>query len=258
METHLYLSLIPEALILSQLPPEKFGAYVATGSRRQIEGPAGGFEVDQSADLSGFRLDEARARCKVHRDGSPRRSTYVAVYNVLPRVPLEALRKVYLTTPSGLTLGLDPGTWAGDGHERFFLYQELGPVYPRVASRLGPKAFCELVTAPEKLVTLPRIAFIDLKLGSLASDTDIQLDGSLPYQNAEHLRECLRSLRDHAERMTKIVYRGMRPDILFSMVRSGLFVGDTTGLRFFPMPSEEALESQHTLWWHSAQAVKGY
>jgi hypothetical protein len=42
------------------------------------------------------------------------------------------------------------------------------------------------------------------------------------------------------------------------MVRSGLFVGDTTGLRFFPMPSEEALESQHTLWWHSAQAVKGY
>jgi hypothetical protein len=127
-----------------------------------------------------------------------------------------------------------------------------------VASRLGPKAFCELVTAPEKLVTLPRIAFIDLKLGSLASDTDIQLDGSLPYQNAEHLRECLRSLRDHAERMTKIVYRGMRPDILFSMIRSGLFVGDTTGLRFFPLPSEEILESKHTLWWHSAQAVKGY
>jgi hypothetical protein len=29
METHLYLSLVPEALILSQLPPEKFGAYVA-------------------------------------------------------------------------------------------------------------------------------------------------------------------------------------------------------------------------------------
>jgi hypothetical protein len=24
------------------------------------------------------------------------------------------------------------------------------------------------------------------------------------------------------------------------------------------MPSEEILESEHTLWWHSAQAVKGY
>ena len=258
MESHLYLSLIPEALILSQLPPEKFGAYMATGSRRQIEGPAIFFEVDQSADLSGFRMAEAVARCKPHRDGSPRRSVYMAVFNVLPRVPLEALRKVYLTTPSGLTLGLDPAPWSGDGHDCFFLYQELGPVYPRVASRLGPKAFCELVTSPDKLVTLPRLAFIDLKLGRLASDTDIQLDGSLPYQNVEHLRECLRSLRDHPERMTKIVYRGMRPDILFSLVRSGVFVGDNTGFRCFPMPSEETLEADHTLWWHSAQAVKGY
>jgi len=258
MDSYLYLSLIPEALILSQLPPEKFGSYLATGSKRQIEGPAVFIEVDQDADLSGFRMEEARARCKIHRDGSPRRSTYIAVFNVLPRVPLGALRKVYLTTPSGLTLGLEPGSWAPKDLDKFFLYQELGPVYPRVASRLEPKAFCEFVTAPEKLVTLPRLAFIDLKLGSLASDTDIQLDGSLPYQNVEHLRECLRSLRDHPERMTKIVYRGMRPDILFSMVRSGLFVGDTTGFRFFPMPSEDKLETDHTLWWHSAQAVKGY
>lgn len=258
MQSHLYLSLIPEALIMSQLPPDKFGAYLATGSKRQIEGPAVFFEVDQSADLSAFRMDEARARCVAHRDGSPRRSVYMAVFNVLPRVPLDALMKAYLTTPSGLTLGLAPGDWEGDGHDRFFLYQELGPVYPRVASRLGPKAFCELVTAPDKMVTLPRLAFIDLKLGSLAADTDIQLDGSLPYQNVEHLRECLRSLRDNPERMTKIVYRGMRPDILFSMVRSGMFVGDHHGFRHFPMPSEESLEADHTLWWHSAQAVKGY
>lgn len=258
MDTYLYLSLIPEALILSQLPPEKFGAYLATGSRRQIEGPAIFFEVDQTADLSAFRMDEARARCKVHRDGSPRRSTYIAVFNVLPRVPMGALRKVCLTTPSGLTLGLDPGAWQEKGHDKFFLYQELGPVYPRVASRLEPKTFCEAVTAPEKLVTLPRLAFIDLKLGSLASDTDIHLDGQVPYQNVEHLRECLRALRDHPERATKIVYRGMRPDILFSLVRSGLFVGDSREFRFFPMPSEEKLEADHTLWWHSAQSVRGY
>lgn len=258
MASYLYLSLIPEALILSQLPPDKFGAYMATGSKRQIEGPAVFFEVDQSADLSCFRMDEARARCKAHRDGSPRSSVYLAVFNVLPRVPLGALRKVYLTTPGGLTLGLNPAEWPGDGHDKFFLYQELGPVYPRVASRLGPKAFCEQVTSPDKLVTLPRLAFIDLKLGRLAADTDIQLDGQLPYQNVEHLRECLRSLRDHPDRMTKIVHRGMRPDILFSMVRSGVFIGDTGGFRYFPLPPEDVLESDHTLWWHSARAVKGY
>ena len=116
----------------------------------------------------------------------------MAVFNVLPRVPLEALSKVYLTTPSGLTLGLAPGPWAGDGNDRFFLYQELGPVYPRVASRLGPKAFCELVTAPDKLVTLPRLAFIDLKLGRLASDTDIQLDGTITELGAPQPFEVVR------------------------------------------------------------------
>jgi len=50
----------------------------------------------------------------------------------------------------------------------------------------------------------------------------------------------------------------MRPDILFSMVRSGLCVGDTHGLRYFAMPTEDSLEAEHTLWWHSARAVKGY
>lgn len=258
MESHLYLSLIPEALILSQLPPEKFGAYMATGSKRQIEGPAVFFEVDQSADLSAFRMDEAKARCVAHKDGSPRRSVYIAVFNVLPRVPLDALKKVYLTTPAGLTLGLDSGESAASKLDKFYLYQELGPVYPRVASRLAPKEFCEAVTSPDKLVSLPRLAFIDLNLGKLATDTDIELDGRVPYQNVDHLRECLRGLRDNPGRATKIVNRGLRPDILFSLIRSGLYVGDTYGFRCFPMPQEETLEKDHYLWWHSAQALRGY
>jgi len=258
MSNHLYLSLIPEALIMSQLPPDKFGAYMATGSKRQIEGPAVFFEVDPAADLADFRLAEAEARCQAHADGSPRRSIYVAVWNVLPRVPLAALGKCYLTTPAGLTLALEPAEWGGGNGDRYHLYQELGPVYPRVASGLDPKAFVELVCSPDKMVSLPRLAFIDLKLGVLGHDPDAALAGQVPYQHIDHLRECLRALRDNPGRMTKIVNRGLRPDILFSFIRSGVFVGDTSGLRFFPMPSEEQLESEHNLWWHSAQALRGY
>ncbi len=258
METYLYLSLIPEALILSHLPPGKFGTYMATGSKRQIEGPAVFFEVDQSARLGGFRIEEARARCLPHPDGSPRRSTYVAVYNVLPNVPLSALKSAYLTTPSGLSLQLDKGEPKPLEADSFYLYQELGPVYPRVASRLAPKAFCELVTSPTKLVSLPRIAIIDMELGALASNPEARLDGHMPYQNLDHLRDCLRGIRDTPERMTKIVNRGLRPDILFSMIRTGVYLGDTTDFCCFPMPSEEELEKNHHLWWHSAQAVRGY
>ncbi len=258
MQNYLYLSLIPEALILSQLPPEKFGAYVATGSKRQIEGPAVFFEVDQSANLSAFRMDEARTRCVAHEDGSPRRSVYISVYNVLPRVPLGALMKAYLTTPAGITLPLEPGDCGSANGDSYFLYQELGPVYPRAVSRLEPRAFCELVASPEKMVSLPMLAFIDLKLGALANDPDAEAGGKIPYQHLDHLRECLRSLRDHPERMTKIVNRGLRPDILFSHIRSGLFIGDSKQTRCFPMPSEEVLERDHHLWWHSAQSVRGY
>lgn len=258
MQNHLYLSLIPEALVLSQLPPSKFGAYMATGSKRQIEGPAVFIEIDQSADLSAFRMDEAYARCKTHRDGSPRRSVYIAVFNVLPRLPLAALGRAYLTTPAGITLALDDAGVPSLAQDRYHLYQELGPVYPRVASSLEPREFCTCVTSMDNPVSLPRLAFIDFKLGGLATDCEAALTESLPYQNLDHLRECLRSLRDHPERKTKTVYRGMRPDILFSLIRSGLYLGDAGGMKFYPVPDEATLESEHHLWWHSAQAVRGY
>jgi hypothetical protein len=258
MQNHLYLSLIPEALILSQLPPDKFGAYIATGSKRQIEGPAVFFEVDQSADLSAFRMDEAQARCKPHQDGSARRSIYVSIYHVLPQVPLAALTRAYLTTPAGLTLALDSAELPPSSEDKYFLYQELGPVYPRAASRLDPQAFCQLVASPDKMISLPRLAFIDLKLGLLGHDPKAKLEGNLPYQNLDHLRECLLFLNASPSHKTKIVNRGLRPDILFSMIRSGLFIGDASELRFFPMPSEETLERNHHLWWHSAQAIRGY
>jgi len=257
MEPRLYLSLIPEALIFSQLTPEKFGMYMAIGSSRQIEGPAVFFEVDQSADLAAFRIDEARKRCVPHPDGSPHRSIYAAVYNVLPHVPLTALKRAYLTTPSGFTLGIDATDWEEQSDDAVFLYQELGPVYPRAASRLEPWEFCRHVTDPASLVSLPRVAFIDLKLGALATNPATPGAAGLPYQNLEHLRSCLKDVHPDNGRATKIVNRGLRPDILFYLIRSGLFIGDKeAGMRYFPLPGEDELERDHYLWWHSARSVK--
>ena len=259
METHLYLSLIPEALILSHLSPAEFGRYTATGAKRQIEGPAVFFEVDPAADLSAFRMDEARARCVPHPDGRRRNSVYVAIYDVLRRVPIDALGRAYLTTPSGITLGLEPGSCPEpEANEAHFFYQELGPVYPRVASRLEPWSFCEWVTSPAQLIALPAIAFIDLKLGGLAYNPP-RADRPLPpYQHAEHIRECFEGLGRKPDTPVKIVNRGLRPDILFYLVRSGLYVGGGGAMRYFPLPDEETLESDHHLWWHSAQTMKGY
>ncbi|MCX7868640.1 MAG: hypothetical protein N2322_01700 [Terrimicrobiaceae bacterium] len=256
MTQFLYLSLIPEALILSQLPPDKFGAYMATGAKRQIEGPAVFFELDPAADLPGFRIQEGRARCVAHPDGSPRCSTYLGVYGVLERVPVSTLKKAYLATPAGLTLGLDPSDAPPSHGEKYFLYQELGPVYPRVASTLEPAEFCRFVADPSSMVSVPRIAFIDLKLEAMSRDCEAPAE--LPYPHLGHIRECLRFLRDNPSRKTKIVNRGLRPDILFSMLRTGLYIGDAREVRAFLLPPEDEIERNHQLWWHSARAARGY
>ena len=44
--THLYLSLIPQALIASMLEPSSFGRYYAVGTRVHSRGEAIFFEVD--------------------------------------------------------------------------------------------------------------------------------------------------------------------------------------------------------------------
>jgi hypothetical protein len=259
MKIHTYLSLMPEALVLSHLPPDQFGKYMAIGNRRKSEGPVVFFEVADDADLSGFKLTEARARCTPHEDGSPHRSVYVSVYHVLPRVPLPSLLKAYLTTPSGFTLGLDSAEWVPCSKDGLFLYQELSPVYPRAASRLNPLDFCRHVADPDAMVSLPRLAFIDLDLGPLAVDPEASIGGQeLPYQNLDHLRECLSAVAPGQERTTKIVNRGLRPDLQFHLIRTGLFIGDRAEMKFFPMPSEETLERQHQLWWYSARTAKGY
>ena len=258
MKTHLYLSLIPESLILSHLEPKQFGTYLATGNKRTTEGPAIFLELDPEADLSKFPMEKAYQRFTPHADGGPRRSTYVAVYNVLPRVPLEAIKYAYLTTPAGLTLQLERGEWVPETQEKFFLYQEMAPVYPEVASSLEPRAFCELVTSSDKLVSIPRLAFVDLRLGSLAMDPESKEVENFAHPKVDHLRDCLRAVGGKGEHPAKIVNRSPSPDILFTLIKSGLFIGDSTDFVHFPLPPEEILETKHTLWWHSAKSMRGY
>ncbi len=50
MTVHLYLSMLPEALIASMLSPEEFGIYYAVGSQKKSRGQAIFFEKHQPAE----------------------------------------------------------------------------------------------------------------------------------------------------------------------------------------------------------------
>ncbi|MBS3753667.1 MAG: hypothetical protein KGY46_09815 [Anaerolineales bacterium] len=253
MDTHLYLSLIPEALIASMLPPEDFGVYYAVGSAKKAQGQAIFFELDPDYRHEYFRIEEGLSRCVPHDDGRPKASVYISIYRVLEHVSLDALKKLYLVTRDGRVLGLDPrDEWPEEG-KGMHLYQEIVPVHPLVASTLGPKAFFDLIVKDTaSLFSLPAICFVELRLGELAEDPEGGDVGNLPYSNMAHLRQCLVDLRTKRVH-TKMVNRIQPATFPYRMISSGIFVGNGDQFKFFAMPADKQLRKEHYRWWRSAQ-----
>lgn len=253
MKRHIYLSLIPESLIVSMLPPEEFGNYYAVGSRKRTRGQAIFFEVDPvllGSAMPGSGLEE---RCVPHADGTPKRSVYLSVYRVLEQVPLEALKRLYLVTDDGRVLGIDPAAYHPDPAEGLHLYQEICPLTVRVASRLDPVEFGSFITDRSQPISVPKIVFCDLILRQLRTNLESREIGELPYRNIGHLRDCLRELSDQAGKRSKTVERMMRQELLYRTLKSGFFVAEGSRMLFFPMPPKDQLEREYYEWWRSAQ-----
>ena len=251
MAVHLYLSLIPEALVVSMLPPAEFGQYYATGPRYKTRGQAAFAEVDPGFRHPDLSIEEAIARCVPHPDGRPKASVYISVYRVLERVPLNAIGDLHLTTAYGQTLPLKRSADAPESPGPFHLYQELAPVNTLVASSLQPREFSEtVVTRPSNFSRFPALAFVELGIGELAKDPELGSVRELPYPYVHQLRESLLELG--TSKQSKLVARAQAPDFLYRMVNSGFFIGNGNDLGYFPIPSHSDLRHHHSQWWRTA------
>jgi hypothetical protein len=255
MTVHLYLSLIPEALIASMLSPEDFGSYYAVGSHKKLHGQAVFAELDPNFESDYFKIAEGLKRCVPHEDGRPKRSVYISTYRVLEHIPMDAIQKLYLVTAYGEVLGIDPSTnYPGNGNG-LHMYQELSPVSPLVVSTLGPIDFYKFVIQDEdNLIHLPAVSFVELRLGELAADPEYGSLQDLPYHYSNHLRECLMGLESKTIQ-TKMVNRVQSPEFLYRTIESGLYIGNTETLLYFPLPTREELRGQYYRWWRSANAA---
>lgn len=249
---HLYLSLIPEALIASQLEPAAFGSYYAVGRNGRTFGEAIFFELDPGFRSDDFAFDLADERCVTQPDGAPKSSVYLGIYNVLARIPVTALGKLYLVTDDGRTLELERGEYTPDREHPLHLFQEFCPKRPIVASRLEPQAFCRSITDPKRPVNLPRIVFSDLMLGELAFDPLNGKADDLPYPYIGHLRDVLADFTANTKD-SKLVLKHVREGVLYRTVQNGFFVGDHEDFAYYPFPSRRELESTYYDWWRSAQ-----
>jgi hypothetical protein len=245
MKKYIYLTATPEALIASMLPPEDFGAYLSTGTKKRNKGQAIFFEVDLGLIEKLIDIDSLNKRCVPKTDGKPKSSVYLSVYRVLEIIPLAALKSLYLTSDNGHTLELKrtPYDLSKEIKGNLHLFQELLPVTPLVATDLKPSAFLKRLTDGSIPIVLPKLFFVELKLGELATNP---LKGSsqyIPYANVGHLRDCLEILQGEYEKHMKTVQRIYSGSLLYRTIESGFYVGAKDEIIFYPYPDMEELEN---------------
>jgi hypothetical protein len=251
MKIHLYLLCYQgEALVASHLEPEAFGAYMATGTQKHTSGNLMFFELDPDVKSDFLKIDAVKALCLPHHDGSPRRSKYASIYRVLEHLPLNTYRNLHLVTRDGRVLALSPQSYAAPVNAApVHLYTELAPVTPRVVSSLDPQEFVRFITNPANPVHVPRILFAD---SLIEREADGSLAGYLPYANPAHIVDCIESLGRGKGKITKTVERNPALIAFYRTIGRGFFLGDSTGVVFYPFPSKDDLEDRHHLWWRSA------
>jgi len=245
MSKFIYLTATPEALIASMLPPAEFGAYLSTGTKKRNKGQAIFFEVDLVKIENLIDTESLNKRCIAKEDGKPKSSVYLSVYKTLEMIPLSALKSLYLTTDNGQTLELKqtPYNASKEVTGKLHLFQELCPVTPLVASELAPSAFLKRLTDGSIPIVLPKLFFVDLKLGELATNP---LSGSvehLPYSNIGHLRDCLEILKGEYEKHMKTVQRVYSGSLLYRTIESGFYIGSKDQILYYPYPSLTDLEN---------------
>jgi hypothetical protein len=244
MSKYIYLTCTPEALVASMLPPEGFGMYLSTGTKKRNKGQTIFFEVDLGQIESIIDMDSLNKRCVAKEDGSPKSSVYLSVYRVLEKIPTSALKSLYLTTDHGTVLELKKASYdrSKESRNALHLYQELCPVTPLVASELAPSAFLKRLTDGSIPIVLPKLFFVELKLGELATNP---LGGSaehLPYTNIGHLRDCLEILRGEYEKHMKTVQRIFSGTLLYRTIETGFYAGAKDEIVYYPYPAMKELE----------------
>jgi len=248
MNKHLYVTCYRvEALVASQLPPREFGAYMAVGTKKLYRGRVLFFEIDRSLQSDYFNLERVNEECLPHQDGKPKRSLYLSIYRVLEHIDLELFKNLYLTTQDGKVLELAPKEYdSSTERQRPYLYQELCPVTPLIASLLPPSQFVRFITDVKNRISVPKIFFSDLRVGEKPGD----LEQTLPYSRPAHIRDCLSQLC--SEKLTKTVDRAHSHEFFFRTIDRGFYLGSGEGVKFYPFPSIEELETIYFDWWDSA------
>ncbi len=254
MSIRYYFSVFPmEALVASELSPEQFGSYMATGARKGSAEKIIFIEVEGNFGKE-FDWNYAEKNCIKHKNGDPKNSLYLSVYRVLERIPVERLKNVYLTTRDGRTIELKQTEYVPD-EKKFWIYQELCPITPLVVSYLNPKDFVGYITKPENKIYVPRIIFSDLKVIDFDNPEDTGNIGRIYDRKIEHIKECIKAVTLRKTKINKTLDRSHVETFSFQIINKGIYIGDGKKFLMYKMPSAEEIKKIDYDWGRSAQIL---
>lgn len=256
-EKHLYMIVFPiNALVASQLPPEKFGEHYTMGSTtKHFSGKVIFAEINKNFKNDFFNIEEYLEQTVAHSDGSPKKTKFISSYTVLEHVDLSQIERLFLCTRNGKVLPIEPAEYTAYNEPGMIrIYQEISPLETLIATNKDQRDFGKYITTQTKSKGAPKICFtqIDFNIDKFFENNknrDI-FNIDLPVVNPYRFFDCISELKEKPEKTTKTISLGsLLKEISYKYLRHGFWFAAGDELKFFPMPSETDLENKYYYWW---------
>lgn len=255
-EKHLYMIVFPiNALVASQLEPDKFGEHYTTGSAKHFSGKVIFAEIDINFRNDHFEIDKYLALTTPHPDGSPKKTKFIKSYNVLEHIDLQSIKKLHLCTANGKVLSIEPAEYTAYNEPGLIrIYQEITPLDTLVASTFDQREFGKFITTETKSKGAPKICFtqIDFNIPRFLEQNKNKeiFSIELPSVNPYRFFDCFMELKNNPAKLTKTIGLGsLLREISYKFLRHGFWFAAGDDLKFFPMPSVAELEDKYFYWW---------
>lgn len=257
-EKHLYMILYPnQALVASQYTPEQFARHYTSGSTRHYDGKVIFCEVDKNYRHNYFAIDKGMEALIPHEDGRPKATHFVSSYRVLEHVALEALGKLYLTTPEGACMGLESSPLDYEPAPKTLrLFAEITPLRMLVLSDYNFIDFGKSITSGHNPKGAPVLFYTQLELDVPAFMEGIRdnplMRSPLPAVHPSKLRNAVEEMRNIPGKHTK----GLALDtefnkISYKTILHGFVFAAGEATKYYSIPSLADMERHHYKFWKS-------
>jgi hypothetical protein len=255
-QKHLYMIVYPiNALVASQLDPEKFGEHYTVGGSKHYSGKVIFAEIDINYRNNCCEIEKYLDMTVAHEDGSPKKTKFIKSYGVLEDMDIEAIQTLYLCTSNGKVLPIEAKEYTAVNEPGLIrTYQEITPLENLVLSTLDQRSFGKYITTETKSKGAPKICFTQIEFDIehfLASNKHKELFNiDLPRVNPYRMYDCIQELKTIPGKKTKTVGLGsLLRDLSFRYLRHGFWFFGPDSSKFFPMPSISELENKYFSWW---------